>query len=575
MPPVGSEKPLKPDRSLPGYDEPTPETHRKMSREKEAELALNNTRFTPGTRSLLIALFLLTILAIPAIQLVSELRASHSGGGLAMFDVCKLLPSREKIRATRTFADVDHLVPTAAEIKTVEKALENDSVVSQWLLPRVQSIITEKLRAGNEQAITGRDGWLFYRPDVEYVTGPPFLDPARMKERVRAANVQPDPIKAIVEFRNQLAKRGIELIVLPMPVKPSIDGEMLSAQAGRAGSLQNPSFVEFKERLSRERVWVFDPQPLLLQRKASGPLYLETDTHWRPETMEFVATELAAEMGSANLVASQPYDISEKEIAALGDIAVMLKLPAAQTIYKPQKVTLRQVTSRNALWRQNKEAEVLLLGDSFCNIFSLSAMGWGESAGFAEHFSRALGQPLDCILRNSDGAFATREILSRELACGRDRLAGKKQVVWEFAARELAFGNWKPLDMTLGQPRPAHFFSPKPGEHVEVTGIVESVSPAPRPGSVPYKDHILTVHLVDMAGSQLPDKTGPVESLVYLWSMRDNTWTKAARLRPGDQITVRLQSWADVAAQYEKINRSELDDAALQFEEPVWGELLP
>ena len=111
------------------------------------------------------------------------------------------------------------------------------------------------------------------------------------------------------------------------------------------------------------------------------------------------------------------------------------------------------------------------------NIFSLEALGWGESAGFTEHLSRSLGgRPLDYILRNSDGAFATREILARELARGRDRLAGKKLVIWEFAARELAFGDWKLLEMKLGQPAPARFFSPPPGEPVEISGTVDAVS---------------------------------------------------------------------------------------------------
>ena len=63
---------------------------------------------------------------------------------------------------------------------------------------------------------------------------------------------------------------------------------------------------------------------------------------------------------------------------------------------------------------------MLLLGDSFSNIFSFEAMGWGESAGFAEHLSFALRRPIDCILRNSDASFATREILSNELARGRE-----------------------------------------------------------------------------------------------------------------------------------------------------------
>ena len=230
-------------------------------------------------------------------------------------------------------------------------------------------------------------------------------------------------------------------------------------------------------------------------------------------------------------------------------------------------------------WRATPSADVLLLGDSFSNIFSLEGMGWGESAGFAEHFSRALGKPIDAILRNSDASFATREILSRELARGHDRLAGKKLVVWELAARELSSGNWKLLPMKLGQPPESHFFSPKPGDSYLLTGTVESVSSVPLPGSVPYKDHILTAHLIDLSPEGMGEEAGKkagggsLQALVYLPSMRDNVWTPAARLRAGDQVKVRVRAWADVSAEYEKINRSELDDPALQLEEPVWGEL--
>ena len=178
--------------------------------------------------------------------------------------------------------------------------------------------------------------------------------------------------------------------------------------------------------------------------------------------------------------------VSAKEVAGVGDIARMLKLPESQSVFQPQTVTIHEVMADNAPWRSLKDADILLLGDSFSNIFSLGALGWGESAGFAEHLSRALGgRPLDCILRNSDAAFATRELLSRELARGRDRLAGKKLVVWEFAARELAFGDWKMLEMKLGQPMPAKFFVPKTGEVVVMNGTVEAFpmfhAPAPFP----------------------------------------------------------------------------------------------
>jgi hypothetical protein len=145
-------------------------------------------------------------------------------------------------------------------------------------------------------------------------------------------------------------------------------------------------------------------------------------------------------------------------------------------------------------------------------------------------------------------------------------------VVWEFAVRELAFGNWKLLDMKTGQPQLTHFLPIRPGEEMMVTGTVQAVSPVPLAGSVPYRDHILTVHLVDITGLRRPENES-LQALVCLWSMRDNVWTPAARLRPGDRVTVRLRAWTDVVAQYEKINRSEIDDPAVQLEEPAWGDV--
>jgi alginate O-acetyltransferase complex protein AlgJ len=563
--------PVPPKYSLPRYADPTPggaPEYRKLPREEEAELALKNTKFAPGTRQTLIVLFLLTIVAVPAIQLAGEFRAAGSISRLPMISIFKSLP----------------WFPHAEDLKRVERTLENESLVSQWLLPRTQYLLTVLLGAGNEQVYLGRDPWLFYRADVDHVIGPPFLDPIRMKHRLQAGHVQPDPIQAIVDFRNQLAARGIDLVLLPVSVKPSIEGEMLAESNGNraqaSGALPNPSFNEFKARLEREKVRVFDPAMFLMERGRNGPLYLETDTHWRPETMEFVAERLANFLQLPAAAGSILPSIIEKKIVARGDIAAMLKLSRADK-FPPEEVTIRQVVTGNALWRPSRDADVLLLGDSFSNIFSFEAMGWGESAGFAEHLSVALRRPIDCILRNSDAAFATREILSNELARGRDRLAGKRMVIWEFAARELSFGNWKLLDLKLGEAKPSRFLSLKAGEQIAVSGTVESISPVPRPGTVPYKDHIEALHLIDIvaadsrgegAADSLRDAASHAQAVVYLWSMRDNEWTSAARLRPGERVNLRLRPWSDVSAQHEKFNRTELDDPALQLEEPVWGE---
>ena len=212
-------------------------------------------------------------------------------------------------------------------------------------------------------------------------------------------------------------------------------------------------------------------------------------------------------------------------------------------------------------------------------------MGWGESAGFAEQLSYRLGRPHrrhPAQQRRLPGPRATCS--RRELARGHDRLAGKKLVVWEFAARELSIGNWKLLPFKLGAAAGfVTFFNPNPGDsQSRITGTVQSGLVRCRcPGSVPYKDHILTrtpdrprCPKGSAEGASKKAVAGALQALVYLWSMRDNVWTPAARdCGPGDQITVRLRAWSEVAGEYEKINRSELDDPeALQLEEPVWGD---
>src|SRR5205814_6421272 len=104
-----------------------------------------------------------------------------------------------------------------------------------------------------------------------------------------------------------------------------------------------------------------------------------------------------------------------------------------------------------------------------------------------------------------------------------------------------------------------------------------ATSPVPAPGPVPYKDHSEAVHLVDIvaadsrgegAADTFRDAASHAQAVVYLCSMRDNVWTSAARLRPGDRIKLRLRPWPDVSGQYYKFNCTDLDDPGLPLDEP-------
>ena len=96
---------------------------------------------------------------------------------------------------------------------------------------------------------------------------------------------------------------------------------------------------------------------------------------------------------------------------------------------------------------RERSAEVLILGDSFTNIYAQASLGWGTAAGLAEHLSAALGRPVDRIVQNDQGAHATRELLARQIAESPDRLDGVRVVVYQFATRELSVGDWRIVDL--------------------------------------------------------------------------------------------------------------------------------
>ena len=562
---------------------------KQLPREEVARIEIGHTKMTPAMGWALVIFFAAVTAAVPVLQHVREIAdyaAGLRGSPLPQsYDIFMSATKAIKVltspapSARRVFDSGRFML---GEIKRYEEDLEQQSVFASFVLPRTQEILT-RTGLGNEQAYCGRDGWLFYRPGIDYVMGPAFLDPKQLAKRAAAgtewkAAPQPDPRLAILQLARQLSERGITLIVMPAPDKATIHPENFwPGYKDTRRPLQNPSFDALKAELESNGVLVLDvAQALVDARISTGrPQYLESDTHWTPEAMGLAARMLRdfiAERVQLPAPAAPPaLERETAEVRNLGDIAAMLKLPESQTLYAKQSVTLNQVLANKRLWQSSSSADVLVLGDSFSNIYSLEAMGWGESAGFIEQLSFELGRPVDRLVRNDAGSWATRQMLSRELAKGRDRLAGKKVVVWEFAARELAVGDWKLIDMKLGEPLPSRFVLPPPGAAMAASGTVESLSAAPRPGTVAYKDHIIAVHLIDVEG----EGGAAGEAIVYMWSMRDNKWTRAARFRPGTELKLTLRPWADVAEKYDGINRAELEDEALQLEEPCWGEEKP
>ncbi|MCA8943160.1 MAG: hypothetical protein KDB80_11425, partial [Planctomycetes bacterium] len=449
-----------------------------MSREEVAAIELGVTTIGAGTAKLLVFAFLAIIVSVPIVQSVHEIAEGETPHALGVFTT----------------------VPSEHNYFEFERKLDDESVAGAWFLPRVQSLLV-KLGAGNEQAYVDGDV-LYYRPGIDYLTGPSFADPVQQRRRSLGgksweAPPSPDPLPAIRDFAEQLAERGISLVLVPVPVKGQFehwrDGGS-SASLLDALIAPNPNGLEeFQMAFVETGARAWDPiASLAVHAGESGRFpFLKTDTHWTPEAMDEAALGLSrfleydpkhAALGPRE---EGRYRRGSASVTNLGDIAKMLRLPDDQAMFDPETVTIEPVvTADGTPWSKSADAEVLVLGDSFANIYSVDQMHWGQHAGFVEALSFHLQRPVDRITINDAGAYATRQELARRMASGEDVLAGKKVVVWEFAAREFAVGDWKIIDLPeVVTPR-----APLPAGGAVVRGKIAQRAPVPRPGSVPYKD---------------------------------------------------------------------------------------
>ena len=220
-------------------------------REEQARRELGHTDVGSGLAWFLVGAFLLSIVSVGGVQHLGAPAGFAAGEMGGPRDAAPL----------RWAALLDEF-PTDCSLERFERHLEGALVVGRWALPKVQLLLTGVFGVGNEQAYAGRDGWLFHRAGVDYLSGPSFLDPARLRARRIDADhcettPQPDPIPAIRRFNEDLAARGIRLIVMPTPVKAVIHPDGFSRRYSRRGPpVQNPSFQAFLARLEAEGVLI-------------------------------------------------------------------------------------------------------------------------------------------------------------------------------------------------------------------------------------------------------------------------------------------------------------------------------
>lgn len=388
----------------------------------------------------------------------------------------------------RAISGVKHYgVWTSRYLRAFEKKVEDENALVLAVRPRYQLAVWNIFNDPGEKVVlgAGEGRWLFYRQDVEFLVQPSPLDE-------RSAKLD-NPVQAVLRFRDQLKAKGVELLVVVTPGKPSVYPERLTGSAqvlngadisrGATAAGHGKAILDSLASLGLNTVDLYTP---LLAAKADdaklGPLYLNDDTHWTPRGAELAAGVIAGkvrEMVEAGVVdigePSMEYVASDSVADRMGDIGEMSGLNKFN-VFKTQRVIGHVISQQEVSERAQtldstetpanslvdsaavqeaiaydtvrtpfkddfRKAKILILGDSFSRIYQTDSP---VNAGWIAHFAKEMGRPVASIVSDGGASTLVREKLARKAGV----LKGKKLLIWEFVERDLRFGaeGWKEVD---------------------------------------------------------------------------------------------------------------------------------
>lgn len=388
-------------------------------------------------------------------------------------------------RGTRVqFTDVFRYPPTEDNLRQYEQNLEDRSWAEAIARPPLQWLLFHLAGEAGSKVLVGSDGWLFYRPDVDYVVQADRLNvdtegrwatPSRFTHMENVTN-------AICRFQEQLRQRGIQLLVVPVPGKPSVYPDQMTGGPDVPFQPRTLNLLRMLQSRGVPTVNLFAAFEKARRESGSARYYLRTDTHWTPLGMKIAAHAAADKLRGLSGMPQKRREFQTRRVrvSRRGDLVEIVgtatgqpneEFDCEQVIDPAFGLMTSGAADRPGSYRYPGEpASVLVLGDSFCRIYQgrepaslghviAAAAGSATretvatrllpgSAGFISHLAVALGSPVDYII--SDGGASTE--VRRTLGAYPEILDGKKVVVWEFVERDIRLGQNGWLEVRLPEP---------------------------------------------------------------------------------------------------------------------------
>ncbi len=227
------------------------------------------------------------------------------------------------------------------------------------------SLLTGGTYMESTQVLLGKNNWLFYKTELD---GHPLWDYMGINhftdEELAAIAAN------LVSMRDGFNERGVDFYVTALPNKEIIYEEYMPDTVARVDTVSRAEQLADYIWDNTDLVYVY-PKQALLDAKAEGQIYYQTDTHWNQKGAFVGMQQLMHEAYGveAKDLDSVSFDITSHDLA--GDLAVIGGVADKYNID-----TTYVFDADTADKAQYRDEVALVVGDSFSGFLSTIAKGY-------------------------------------------------------------------------------------------------------------------------------------------------------------------------------------------------------
>ncbi len=323
------------------------------------------------------------------------------------------------------------------------------------LFRRTCGALAQKAEQAGSLALGGKDNWLFLSSELRHLGAGCFWGEAAARVSRATKPENADPLPAILDFKDQLKKMNVELIIVPVPPKAVIYAEALPGFTNNnPGARLDRFHGEFYALLRSKGVRVLDLTDSFLQNKNDprGALYCRQDSHWSGNGCVLAARKIAEEARPVLLDSrTNIYKADWRIIEISGDLR---PAPGNENISR-ERLSVRRISASGSDNPVEPDAggKIILLGDSHNLVFHGGDDMLCQGAGLPDQLAFELGQPVDLVAVRGSGATPARLNLMRRARQKDDYWTQKKCVIWCFSAREFTESDgWSKVPVLKANP---------------------------------------------------------------------------------------------------------------------------